>query len=384
MPRKQYGAPWDPAQRWDMTPPLPQKKSRRRLWVTLGVIAAVLVLTCSGIGFLAVQYFAPALQVGLFCGSLQTQKYATAYTLLSSELHGQLSSNDFVTDGQTLDAIEGKVQSCGTGSYEYSLGASTATVAVTFKRATSGTLQGNIHLKNESGWKVDGLDASLLGVSLGALQTANAYCAALQGASYTAAFALLGKSLTAHTTAAQYAQDSGWHDTLDGSVSACAVTALGNPNTDSAANVTLTITRGKASPKNDTLTLDMEGGAWKVSAIGPGLQGTDLGALDTAARFCADIKSANYNDAYGLFSDSFKSGSTEADFASVFSGNYNGIKWDDCAPTVTSLKLSGNGATLGATLTVTNLNTNQTHSGPVTFSFTHSNGVWQLDNMQAQ
>jgi hypothetical protein len=386
MPRnKQYGVPWGPEQRWDMVPALPKKRSRRKLWVTLCVIAAVLILACSGIGFVAVQFFAPAFQVGLFCGSLQTQRYATGYTLLSTELRNQLSSNDFVTDGQTLDAIEGVVQKCGTGSYSFSVGASTATVAVSFTRATAGTLQGNIHLKNENGWKVDRLDASLLGVSLGALQTATAYCAALQVASYTAAYALLGKSLTAHTTAVQYAQESGWHDTLDGPVSECAVTALGSANseTETAASMTLSITRGKLGAKKDTVALDVEGGAWKVSTLGPGLQGSDLGALDTATRFCADIKSASYTDLYGLLSDNAKGGSSEADFASVFSGNYNGIKWDDCAPTVSSFKLSGDSATLSATLTVTNLNTNQTRSGPVSFSFARNNGAWLLDNLQA-
>jgi hypothetical protein len=391
MPRKQYGVPWDPQAQWGVAPPapppaLPRRTSHKRLWITLGVIAALLLLTCSGIGFVVAQYFGPAFQVGVFCGSMQRQAYTAGYGMLSGSLHDQLSVNDYVNDARALDAVEGTVRNCatvsgsgGSSGYVYSLGSKTATVAVTLTRATAGALAGNIYLTNESGWKVDRLDASLLGVSLGALQTTTTYCTALQAASYTAAYALLGNSLTAHTTADVYALHGGWRDTVDGPVSACAVTALGTKNDENTASVTLSVTRGKLGTKKDTMTLDVEGGEWKISAIGPALAGTDLGALDTATRFCADVNSANYQDLYGLLSKNAKGSSSEADFAAALSGAQDGIKWDDCTPVVSSFKLSGSSVTMTMTIKVTSLNTGVTNSGPVTFGFARNNNVWQLD-----
>jgi hypothetical protein len=388
VPSKQYGVPWDPAQRWEVVPP-PQRKSRRGLWMTLGVIATVLLAMCTGTGFVVAQYFAPVFQVGQFCGSLQAQRYSTGYSMLSTQLRGQLSSNDFAVDAQTLDVVEGQVQKCGAGSgsngYVYTLGGSTATVAASITRVSAGTLRGNIYLKNQNGWKVDRLDVSLLGIDLGALQAVNSYCAALQAASYTAAYALLGTSLTAHTTAAQYAQVGGWHDTLDGPVTGCAVASLGSTTSADKATLTLRITRGKLGEKKDTLTLDVEGGDWRISTIGPALQGTDVGALVTAARFCTDIKGADYHDVYGLLSTAAKSGKGEAGVAAEFSGAASGIKWDDCSPDASTFKLasSGTSATLTLVLKLTNLSINQTASGPVPFIFVRINSAWLIDGIQA-
>src|SRR6266851_731684 len=92
----------------------------------------------------------------------------------------------------------------------------------------------------------------------------------------------------------------------------------------SAPSMTLSVARGTHAPTKGPLVLDVENSAWKISATGPEQRGTDLGALQTAARFCADLASANYTDVFGLLSPAGKGGSTMADVAAAFSGTVDG------------------------------------------------------------
>lgn len=300
------GAPGYPT----VTAPPAPKKSRRGLWITLGVIAGLLVLGGGGAAFALVQFAAPAAAAGTFCGDLKAQNYGGAYSLLSSKLHQQLTAEQFSQGSLALDSAEGKVTACGQASggnaYSYSLGASAATLNAVITRATAGTLQGNIRLVNESGWKIDSLDTALLGVNLGALQAAGAFCQTLQTQDYATLYGLLGSAATTQEKQADFVAGGQLQDQVDGKVTACSLVGLGSGNTDTAASLKVSVTRATLGQRQDTVGLDLENGAWKVNAVGPQLNGTDTTALAVGLRFCTDIASSNYTDIYGLFSDSLK------------------------------------------------------------------------------
>ena len=368
-------------------PTAPKRKSRRGLWITLGVIAAVLIVLCGGGGVLAVQFFAPAATEGLFCGYIKSQNYTAGYSLLSQKLREQLTSDQYAQASQALDKIEGPVTNCGqatgvSNAYDYTLFGSTATTTVTITRATAGTLEGQLHLKNESGWKVDGIDTSLLGVNLAALQTAGAFCADLQAQNYTAAYSLLGSTAQSQVKQTDFTAGLQLTDLINGPVSACSLVSLGSGNTDSSASLTVSLTRSKLGQKQGTVSLDVEGGTWKVGDVASSLNGTDLSAYLVVAQFCTDLGSANYNDAYSLFSDSLKAGSTEADFASVFSGQAGGYKWSGCKPDPTTYHVSGNTATLDIAATFTQLTTGNSATGIITVTLVQSGSAWKIDDLK--
>ncbi len=137
-------------------------------------------------------------------------------------------------------------------------------------RTLSESLQGYVYLTKEGGaWRVDGVDASLLGTSLFAVSTVNDYCRALHGARYASAFDFLGSKLTSTTAVADYVRAAQRRDQVDRTIRVCAVSATGSPNTNTAAALTLSITRTKLSTKRSALALAVENQAWKISAIGP-------------------------------------------------------------------------------------------------------------------
>ncbi len=375
------GAPTWPGQAYAGGPP-PTRKSRKGLWITLGVIAAVLVVGCSGVGFAFYQFLAPATAAGEMCGFFKTQNYTAGYTLLSANLRAQISADQFAQTGQALDQIEGKVQSCGqaTGGtpYQYSLGSSTASVTVVIARATAGNMQGVIHLKNESGgWKVDGLDAGLLGVSLGALEATNTFCNDLKSQNYSGAYSLLGNAVQSTVKSADFIQSEQIHDQLDGSVSACALTGLAQGNTESNAGLTVSIERSKLGEKQGGIRLAVEGDAWKIVSIDAPLQGSDIRPVQVASQLCAAVMSGNLNQAYQtLTSSGLKANATADQFSAFFALN-SGDKYTGCTPDFTTYKVASSGVTFDDKFGI-QFASGQSVEVPVSLTFVLEQGTWKL------
>lgn len=378
------GAPTWPGQAYAGGPP-PTRKSRKGLWITLGVIAAVLVVGCSGVGFAFYQFLAPATAAGEMCGVFKTQNYTAGYTLLSANLRAQISADQFAQTGQALDQIEGKVQSCGqaTGgtAYQYSLGSGTASVTVVLARASAGNMQGTIHLKNESGgWKVDGLDAGLLGVSLGALETTNTFCNDLKSQNYSGAYDLLGSATQGTVKSADFIQIEQIHDQLDGSVSACALAGLAQGNTESNAGLTVSISRSKLGEKQGGLRLAVEGGAWKIVSIDAPLQGSDIRPVQVASQLCAAVMSGNLSQAYQtLTSSGFKANATADQFSAFFALN-SGDKYTGCTPDFTTYKVASSGVTFDDKFGI-QFASGQSVEVPVSLTFVMEHSAWKLEYM---
>ncbi|HEX8033939.1 MAG TPA: hypothetical protein VF510_08840 [Ktedonobacterales bacterium] len=366
-----------------------RKKSRRGLWITLGVVAAVLLVTCAGVGYGVVQYTAPATAAGLFCGNLKVQNYAASYALLDSTMRAHVSQAQFAEANADLDRAEGALTNCkaatGSNAYVYSLGGSSATAVLVAQRANGGSFQGAVHLRNEGGsWKVAALDPALLGVDLQALVSMDAYCAALQGQSYDAAYAMLGKGQQAKQKKADYTQDAQWRDQIDGTISVCQVTGIGTGNDANTANLTASVTRGKSAARKGAVALSVEDAAWKLAAAGPEAQGSDLGPARTGARFCDDLAKANYADLTSLLSSGFLGGASVDTVASVFSGSYDGIKWNGCTLDLSAYKVSGTSASFNVSVKLTELSSGHTANGTLLLTFVKEGSSWKLNDFKAQ
>jgi len=322
----------------DAAPPKPA--SRKWLRIGLGVLAAVLVAGTAGGAYELVQYNQPASAASQFCNDLKVQNFDSAYQMLSAKLQVQYDSGRFHQLNETLDAVEGKVTACGSGAYDYSLGSDTATVVAVITREKQRQLQGELHLVSQGSWKVDGLDTSLLGINLGALQTLNAFCAAEQSQNYDALYDLLGADLRAKTPKVEYAALATIQDLLDGKVTACTLKSVAPDNSDTATTVTITVTRETRGTSSGAVTLTSVEGNWKISKIDDAVQGTNLLPLFTAGEFCADIALGDFAGAYALTSRTFQTTKTQAQFTQTFALPA-GSRWLGCRPDFATYRVTG-------------------------------------------
>jgi hypothetical protein len=161
--QQQYGVPPIPA---GYAAPPPQKKSLKWLWITLGVVGAIFVLSCAACG----SWFLfsglsnnPNSTVDSYYKAVESQDYATAYTYLAP---GATFTNP--QNGQTIPiptetvyaaAAQGLDKDLGTlTDYQTSSGSDTNHVVVT---VTRGGKQYVIHLtmvKINNDWKITNAD----------------------------------------------------------------------------------------------------------------------------------------------------------------------------------------------------------------------------------
>ncbi len=267
-----------------IAPPPPAKKSRRGLWMTLGIIAGVLILACALVGVLIVKpiadktaaVVAAATEAGSFCNDLKAQNYTDAYSQLSSAYQGTIPQDQFTQGAKLHDQIDGQVTACGTPN-----------------------------------------SSSSTGVSINSANT----------------------------------------------------------------QVTLTVTMTRKQTYTGNIVLVKSGSAWKIDKIADTLQGTDLGALQTASAFCTALVKSDFQTAYGLLSAAQQSQSTEQDFADSFTSSFKsaGLTLTGCTPDLGTYSVSGSTAMLKSTLDVSL--SGVTTSVPITLSFKQEGGAWKIDNI---
>ncbi|HKT39418.1 MAG TPA: hypothetical protein VJR48_13665, partial [Ktedonobacterales bacterium] len=110
----------------------------------------------------------------------------------------------------------------------------------------------------------------------------------------------------------------------------------------------------------------------------------DLSALRVGLRFCSDIGSSNYADAFNLLSATGKGNSTEDQFAAAFSGALDGIQWTECGPEISTYSTTTAVASLTIDFMVIQLSTSQTGHGKATLKLSHSGSAWKVDEMALQ
>jgi hypothetical protein len=129
----------------------PQKKSRRGLWITLGVVGGLLVVCCAGVAglftYATVQAAKPIAVASSFCNDLKSQTYTSAYNLLSANYQARIPEQTFVQGVQLQDQVDGTVKSCGLQSgnstgFTFPLNNNTATLAAQVVRNKTFTEMG--------------------------------------------------------------------------------------------------------------------------------------------------------------------------------------------------------------------------------------------------
>ncbi|HEY1387753.1 MAG TPA: hypothetical protein VGF38_04345 [Ktedonobacterales bacterium] len=368
------------------TQPPARKKSRRGLKIALTVGAVIVLLGLIGgtAVFLLSQYGAPGAAALKFCSDLKSQSYDSAYSGLSSDLQARISKTSFSAGVASLDTAEGKVTGCqqaqGSGAYTYSLGASSATVGAQLTRTTQGNMTGALHLKNQNGsWKIDSIDTSLLGVNIGALQASGAFCAAMQGQDYSTAYDLLDSTQQGLVSRDDFVASGKLHDTIDGSITTCALAKVPSGNNDQTTHLTIQLNRAKLGARTGDVTLKLEGSAWKLDATEAALNGTDLRPLVLGNTFCTLFAAGNYGDAYGLLSSEAQATITKAQFIAGFQ-TINGytVKWSCGAADLTTYTVKSDSASLVIPITdsIAALNFKDTLNTKVEFVL--ENGVWKI------
>jgi hypothetical protein len=129
---------------------IPPKRSRRTLWIVLGIVGGVVIIGIIAL-FALVTAFAstPPKTLDTFCNALKSRDYQTAYNQLSSFRKTKISESDFAN-------LFTPANSC-TYSTPTQNG-STATTTLTFF-TSSGSVDGPTNMIQESGvWKIDAIN----------------------------------------------------------------------------------------------------------------------------------------------------------------------------------------------------------------------------------
>jgi hypothetical protein len=374
-------------------PPVPKNRRGLKIALTIGAIVVVLGAVIGGVAVFAISTFtAPGAAALTFCNNLKTQNYDGAYKLLSARQQSQYPQEAFRAGVSSLDTAEGKVIACqqaqGSNSYDYSFGASTANVGAQLTRETQGNLTGSLHLTNQNGsWKVDSIDTSLLGVNIGALQAAGAFCAAMQGHDYTAAYTLLDSAQQGLVNKDDFVASGALHDQIDGTVTKCALAKVPQGNTDQLTHLTIDLTRAHLGDRTGSITLKVEGSAWKVDATEATLNGTDLHPLVVGGQFCALFTAAKYGDAYGLFSKNFQATISKDQFVANFA-TFEGmtLAWSCGTPDYSTYTVTSTSASIVVPLTISipSLGTSANATDKYKVEFIVEGGVWKINDLIIQ
>jgi hypothetical protein len=222
-------------------------------------------------------------------------------------------------------------------------------------------------------------------IALQPLQAAQHFCDDLKTQDYTAAYTLLSINYQGKVTQTQFTQGSQLHDQIDGKVQNCAPASnnnfsfnLGNGPTTASFNAT--VTRNKAF--TGKISMVKESSAWKVDALDPSLQGTDIGPLVVANTFCQALAAQDYKAAYNQLSARQQGLATESQFASqIQSGLGSNVKITGCTPNYSTYAASvvpNTKASLDSSLNISTQGT--TVPVPATLAFVYEGGAWKIDD----
>ncbi len=132
--------------------PVARPKSRRGLWIALGIIGGVLLIAIILFAVIAANVSTPTRTLNAFCNALKSGDYQTAYNQLSSGLQSHYGSEaQFALEFSTNGSL-GKVTDCTVSNVNDSAG--TGTISYTF--ASSQTLVDDyVLIKENNSWKIN-------------------------------------------------------------------------------------------------------------------------------------------------------------------------------------------------------------------------------------
>ena len=151
-------------------PPQQPKRSRRGLWIVLGIIGGLIVLSCAvcgilfatGAAFFAKTIAEPAIVVNDYYNAVEKQDYSTAYMYIGTNLtasNGQaLTQELYTTAAKALDTVKGPVTKYTFGN-NISVTNNTASVTVSVTRGSAPAYDVKLQLQQVNGsWKITSYD----------------------------------------------------------------------------------------------------------------------------------------------------------------------------------------------------------------------------------
>lgn len=361
-----------------------QPKKARRLLTMLLLLASVLI---AADGAALAVYFTPIHTVERFCQAVAAQDDGRAYQLLTTRFQRQHSLEQFARDMQVLDNVAGRATGCGgtsiTSPISPDMLMGELVVTTKLRRGHYGEMRGQAQLRVEDGaWRIDRVDASLMGVDLGALDAASLFCDALRRQNYGAVYTLLTANRPSTTTELDFtAQGRAW-DQIGGQVSACGVASIEPSSSNTRAQLTISVTRTRAGLLGGVMTLARGDEQWAIQALDQTVLGADLGPLVVGQQFCTNLSNGMFHNAYLLLSRSLRMILPEHD------GRWQSytalrMRWS-CIPDFATYTVGGNRASYVVMAQVINNATGKTATLPrLLFMFVHEDGAWMLDNINA-
>lgn len=353
------------------------------LLIALGVVLALALIAAGGAGLAYTQYRAPASAAAGFCNHLIAQDYGATYADLAASVQAQYAADAFVASARQADMLLGAVTTCNAAAdgkgYRFSLGQSSAQVAISLTRAQGGSYGELVTLKPErGGWRLQQLDAGLFGLDVAPLVAANTFCLDLRSQNYAGLYGLLDAHAQAGTKQSDFVSQGALHDQIDGAVSACDVLSVSKASSATTLTVTLGVTRPRNATEQGPVTLTRQGGSWLVDGYAGNLLGSDLRPLAVGAQFCAALVAGDYATAYGLLTEHGKGGESESQFADGVSGG-GLVKWIGCTPDYTTYTVSGGKASYTANIQLTSPQLGASASRGLQLAFVLQGNRWLLD-----
>jgi hypothetical protein len=149
-------------------PPQQPRRSRRGLWIALGIIGGLIVLSCAFCGILFAlgagplvnivgSIAGPTYTVNQYYNAVEKQDYTTAYSYIGTNLIAQnnqtLTQELYTTAAQALDTVKGKVTNFNVKNVNTNT--TTTSVTVTVTRANAPSYDVLLQLQQVNGsWKI--------------------------------------------------------------------------------------------------------------------------------------------------------------------------------------------------------------------------------------
>jgi limonene-1,2-epoxide hydrolase len=324
----------------------PKKRGRRGLWITLGVIAGVLVI---GIILLVVvagrgPSMTPTQAYQAYCAALKAHNSQAAFAMYSTNAKQQLQLTP-----ESMATIASATTDCTVSN----VNDSTAAGSVTLTLTGVGKITEDDKLTSSEGnvWKIDAQQPRPTPT-----YTLFRFCSYLVAGDYKSAYGLYSSGYQGKTTEPDYANGFS-----SGKPTNC---TLGNIDDATGKGIVMiTYQAGSGAVSYDEVLIK-ENSTWKID--NEQLHSTPTVTLGT---FCNALKQKDYQTAYNQLSSDNKSSLTEADFQK----NYSNIA--DCS--VSNADDNAGTGTINFTLTD---NTTAT----VDYTLAQENGIWKLKTQKVR
>lgn len=334
---------------------LPTKKPRRLgLWIALGVLVGVLLISAIAFGALGyVNRSTPTKTLNAFCNALKIGDYPTAYNQLSSGLQAKFTSEAAFKAGFSNNGGLGKITNCTISNVDDGVGTGTISYVLTGGSASK-LVVGYTLIEENGSWKINAQHPR----SAPSL-TLTAYCNALVMGDYQTAY-------NQFTSAAQ--SQIGTEEQFATSATSAKIKSCTLSNVNDATGIgTVIYLRGDGNTVSANETLSEENGSWKINT-----QQFISTPTETLLTYCNSLKSQDYQTAYDQLSSSQHSQQTEVQFAA----NFNGIKVTDCK--VTNVNDTSGTGTINYTIS----NGRSTAQIVLDYTLVKENGTWKIKTEQ--